>query len=121
MRSANGNKGVEHTQGRNKTDTKTGEKATGDEQWLSRGSGLQDDTKVEDETDRDEKTNPSAHEVAKGRSSKRTEECTSRQNGDDERIFRRGKGFVGRRRELIFPVVHGQNSRNRASVISSVV
>jgi len=70
----------------NHSDTQTGEDTTNDEQRNCCSSGLHGDTSREDDDGKDDGP-PPTEDIRGGGGEEGTEECTGRQDGDDEGLL----------------------------------
>jgi len=70
----------------NHSDAPAGEDTTNDEERESSSSGLHGDTSSEDENGEDDGP-PPTEEIGRGSGEQSTEECTSRQYGDEEGLL----------------------------------
>lgn len=116
---------VQDDDGRNETNTKTGNQTTGNEQSQAGRGGLENDTDDENNASEDD-GGPTPDPISKITTEKSTEESSGRENGHDERFLPGGEnevggkgfGWVRHAGDGVDEIVHAHHSADITRVIS---
>lgn len=100
------------------SDTVSGKESSSNEQRLRSRRSLQDDSQVEDNQGRSQKSQSSTKEICHRSSCKCTEERSHGENGDNERILGGRDSLVVSRPEHVHPVGVGEDTADRAGLWS---